>query len=70
MGDVLAIRATAWPRNGRLGQWAVGLESSLDPASQFAPTPRNSRALAVAPRKNLRARSHIPARFEPNGPLP
>ena len=34
MGDVLAIRTTAWPRNGRLGQWAVGLESSWDVRSR------------------------------------
>ena len=34
MGDRLTIHATAWPRNGRLGQWAVGLESSWDVRSR------------------------------------
>ena len=34
MGGGLAIRATAWPRNGRLGQWAVRLESSRDVRSR------------------------------------
>ena len=29
MGDALAIQVTAWPRNGRLGYRAVGLESEI-----------------------------------------
>ena len=34
MGDQLTIHATAWPRNGRLGHRAVGLESSWDVRSR------------------------------------
>ncbi len=34
MGDVLAIRTADWPRNGRLGHRAVGLESSWDVRSR------------------------------------
>ena len=39
MGDVLAIRVTAWPRNGRLGHRAVGLESSWDGGAAFTGEP-------------------------------
>ena len=34
MGDTPAPWLAAWPRNGRLGQWAVGLESSWDVRSR------------------------------------
>ena len=52
MGDQLTIHATAWPRNGRLGQWAVGLESSLDPRSRAQILAwRNGYGTAVAGRR-------------------